>query len=456
VEPPTQTEDEQDEGREGVLLASASTLPAVTLVPDEALLSSPGDPASLAAAAEAVAAARAAELAALAAGGAEAGPEAPPPPKARDAVARAHRVPRGMPDRSGFLRLDLGESPRPASPRVLAALQCLPPEDLSRYPDVQPLQVALAIRHGVPPEAVTVTAGSDDAIRWTFNAYVEEGARVVIPRPTFGAFLAAAEAGGAFVERIDHQDDLSLSPDAVRRLLSPRTPRLVVLANPNAPTGSAMAISEILDLAKESPSTLFLLNESFVSFHGESVLDAGRARTLPANLLVLRSFSKDYGIAGLRVGWLLGHPDVIGAIDLVRPSYTVASTSIAAAMAALEDDEARLAHVANVRGVMDRLVAKLNLRGIESRSTRANFVLVRLSAPIQPWAAAFAANKVLVGTWGHIGPLAPFIRVTVNDDHEVQRFLDVLDLLLRHGIGRARRVQGVPGNWEEVGKEGMA
>jgi len=375
------------------------------------------------------------------------------PPQPRDSVLRAHREPRVRDDRTGYLRLDLGESARPASPRVLQALQQLAPEDLSRYPDNSGLINDLAQRHEVEPGQVLVTAGSDEAIRWAFNAFVEEGSRVAIPRPTFGAFLTAAEVAGAFVERADYREDLSFPVEEFRKLLAPRTPRMVALANPNAPTGTTLPEDTVLGFAQSSPATLFLVNESFASYQGHSLLDR---KGLPANLLVLRSFSKDYGLAGLRVGYLVGAPEVISALQLVRPSHTVSTAALRAAAVALQEHEAMLAHVQQIRSMMERLVNHLGSRSIESRTTAANFVLVKLSSPIQPWAAAFAAHKILVGTWGHVGPMAPYIRVTVNSEEESARFLDTLDLVLRQGIPGATRVEGVPGEWTDLGSEGMA
>jgi len=378
------------------------------------------------------------------------------PPHPREAVAKAYAVPRTRRDRSEYLRLDLAESPRPASPRVLEAVHALRPEALSRYPDPGPLVEALASHHGVASDRVTVTAGADEAIRWTFNAFLEPGARVIIPRPTFGAFLSAAEAGGAFVERVDHGEDLEISVDLLAKAMVPRTPRMLCIANPNAPTGTALKNEELLMLAGQSPETLVLVNEAFSSFHGFSLLDRDREEELPPNILILRSFSKDFGLAGMRVGYLVGDPRVVSAIDLARPSFTLSSASIAAALAALGDISAMNAHVGQVRETLARLASKLESREIESIQTRANFLLIRLASPIQPWAAAFAAHGVLVGTAGHSGPLAPFIRVTVNDDEEAHRFLNVLDLILRMGVPGAARVRGVAGKWEDLESEGMA
>jgi histidinol-phosphate aminotransferase len=377
----------------------------------------------------------------------------PPLPRPRDAVVHAHRVHRRVVDRTPYLRLDLGESSAPASPHVMAAIRDLSEPELARYPDVRPLQEALAAHHNVRPTSVLITAGSDEAIRQLLNTYVEEGARVVLPRPTFGAFLTAADVGGAFVERVDHDEDLSLDPEAYRRALSRGVPRVAVISLPDAPTGTAMATGDVLQLAADFPATLFFINETFAAFRGQTLLGGA---ALPPNIVVLRSFSKDYGLAGLRVGYLIGHPEVLDAIDLVRPSYTVSAGALAGALAALQDQESMRRHVLGVRDAMDRLVAKLHIRGIESHATIANFVLIKLSSPIQPWAAGFAARGVLVGTAGHVGPLASFIRVTVNDDYEIDTFLDALDLLLRVGLQGAKQVKGVAGDWEDPGSEGMA
>jgi histidinol-phosphate aminotransferase len=240
------------------------------------------------------------------------------------------------------------------------------------------------------------------------------------------------------------------------KLLSPRTPRLVCIANPNAPTGTALTNDEVHALAAASPTTLFLINETFVAFHGRSLLDDGAGLSLPPNLLVLRSLSKDYGLAGMRVGYLVGAPEVIRAVDVARPSFTTSAATLAAALAALGDPAAMEAHVARVHASLERLQVRLAQRKIEALETRCNFLLIRLAAPIQPWAAAFAAHKILVGTSGHAGPMADFIRVTVNDDDEADRFLDVLDVILRMGVASATRVRGVTGRWDDLDSEGMA
>ncbi len=376
-------------------------------------------------------------------------------PEPRDAVQRAHRVPRGFPDRHTYLRLDLGEEDTPASSRVGEVLRSLPDAVLAHYPDPWPLRNKLAELHDVPPEWISITAGTDEAIRLVFDCFVEEGARVLLPRPSAGAYLAAAQAGGAFVDRVDYEDDLSFPLAAFRKHLLARTPRLVAIGNPGSPTGSAVAREDILALASESPRTLFLIDEVYASYHGTSLLDMEVRSEVPPNVVVMRSFSKDHGLAGLRVGYLVGRHELLNAISVVKPSYTIAATSLHAALTAVEDMDAMRARVATRRMLADKLVAALSVRGLEARATRAAFVLIKLTPPVSDWSAAFAAHKVLVGTRGHVGALSPYVRVTVTSQDDLETFLSVLDAVLVQGIASSPRVEGMLGDWDET-HEGMA
>jgi histidinol-phosphate aminotransferase len=376
-------------------------------------------------------------------------------PMPRDSVQRAHRVPRGFPDRQAYLRLDLGEDDTPASPRVAEVLSTLDPSAYSHYPNAWPLRGKLAELHDLPVEWTSVTAGTDEALRLVFHSFVEEGARVLLPRPSAGAYLAAAESGGAFVERVDYNDDLSFPTEAFRKQMLARTPRLAVLGNPGSPVGSAIPLEDLLQLPTESPRTLFLVDEVYVAYHGRTILAPEVRDRLPPNIIVLRSFSKDYGLAGLRIGYLIGRPELLRSMDVVKPSYTIAAPSLHAAVASLEDRESMLNRVATRRALALRLIAAVSVRGIEARPTQSAFVLIKLTAPIRNWAAAFAAHKILLGTRGHVGALAPWIRVTVTSEEDIERFLEVLDLVLRQGVAGASRVEGVPGDWDEK-LEGMA
>lgn len=375
-------------------------------------------------------------------------------PEPRDAVHRAYRVPRGFPDRHTYLRLDLGEEDTPASSRVGEVLRSLPDSVYAHYPDPWPLRQKLAEVHDVPVDWISICAGTDEAMRLVFNGFVEEGARVLLPRPSAGGYLAAAQAGGAFVDRVDFEDDLSFPLAAFRKQLIARPPRLAVIGNPGSPTGTALAREELLALATESPRTLFLVDEVYVSYHGRSVLDPSVRGAVSPNVVVMRSFSKAHGLAGLRVGYLVGRPEILKAIAVVKPSYTIAAPSLYAAMTALEDSEAMRARVVGRRLIAEKLVAALSVRGLQGQVTRAAFVLIRLTQPVSNWTAAFAAHKVLVGTRGHVGALAPYVRVTVTSDEDLERFLGVLDAVLAGGIAGAARVEGLPGDWDETG-EGM-
>jgi len=331
----------------------------------------------------------------------------------------------------------------------------MPDSMFAHYPDPWPLRNRLAEVHGVPADWIAITAGTDEAIRLVFNCYVEEGARVLLPRPSAGAYLAAAQAGGAFVDRIDFEDDLSFPRDAFAKQLAARTPRLAVIGNPGSPTGSALPRDALLGLTRESPTTLMLIDEVYASFHGSSVLDPEVRAELTPNVVVMRSFSKDFGLAGLRIGYLVGRPEILNAISVVKPSYTIAATSLFAATAALGDLEAMRARVGRRRALAERLGAALSMRGIEAVVTRAAFVLIKLTPPISNWSAAFAAHKILVGTRGHVGPLSQYVRVTVTSEQDLETFCSAFDAVLAQGISAAPRVEGQLGDWDDT-TEGMA
>ena len=125
-------------------------------------------------------------------------------------------------------------------------------------------------------------------------------------------------------------------------------------------------------------------------------------------------------------------------------------------VAALADHGAMRARVASIRACMDTLVEELAQRGIAAVATQASFVVVKLSSPLQPWAAGLAARRILVGVGGHVGPMADWIRVTVTSREEIDTFLEALDVLRAQGVGGATEVRGVEGSWDRLDDEGMA
>src|SRR5271157_6662352 len=214
--------------------------------------------------------------------------------------------------RAGFC-LDLNENPAGCSPRVLSRLRSLTAEEVSRYPQREDGEQLVANFLDIPPEQVLLTNGMDDALALLFTAYLAPGDELLFADPTFVMYPMLGQALGAQVVRVQSSEDLTLPVADLLTRISPRT-RVIAIANPNNPTGLAASRADLLKIAKAAPDAAVLIDEAYFEFCGGALT----CRTvLPdlarhPNLFVARTFSKAYGLAGLRLGVLAGAPEQIG------------------------------------------------------------------------------------------------------------------------------------------------
>ncbi|MGH9527974.1 MAG: pyridoxal phosphate-dependent aminotransferase, partial [Terriglobales bacterium] len=229
----------------------------------------------------------------------------------RPAVERMRPYHPPLEGRDG-LRLDFNENTGGCSPRALAALRALSAADLARYPEYGPAQGAIAAQLGLPADAVVLTNGVDDAIFLTLATFADPGDSVVIVEPTFAMYRFYAERAGLTIQSLRYHDQPSSDGRPGREftldaavleaaLAGPSAPRVVLLANPNNPTGSWLPSAAILPLAARYPETLFFVDEAYADFSPDP---AGLLAAVShhANLIVARTFSKVHGLAALRLG----------------------------------------------------------------------------------------------------------------------------------------------------------
>ena len=257
--------------------------------------------------------------------------------------------------------------------------------DMNRYPDHRCMEVreALANRHGVGLEGVTVGSGSVGVLQQLFASYIDPGDEVVYPWRSFEVhpvFCAVAQAGAVTVPLVDHAFDL----DAVAAAVTERT-KIVILSTPNNPTGTVCSTSELRRLLAAVPDdVIVVIDEAYREFVTDpAVLDPIEA-IVPEhpNALVLRTFSKAYGLANLRVGYGVGHPGVIGVLDKVALPFIVSGIAQVAARASLEmQAAAELAE--RVNGILaerERVSAAMSERGWPVVPSQANFVYLPVGA----------------------------------------------------------------------------
>lgn len=265
------------------------------------------------------------------------------------------------------IRLDGNEGPAP-DPALLGALA--DPELMRRYPDPSGLEARLAERLGVSPDRVLVTAGADDALDRFCRAFVGEGRELILPVPTFEMIARYARVAGARIVEVPWN-----GPFPAEAILAATGERTVAVAvvSPNNPTGAVVSASELEKLAELD--ALLLVDCAYGEYADEDL--AARAIALE-KAVVLRTFSKAWGLAGLRVGYAVGSPDAITAMRAAGAPYPVSSVSLAIAARWVEEGEgAVLASVERVKEERRALAALLAELGIDARPSQANFVLAR-------------------------------------------------------------------------------
>ena len=331
---------------------------------------------------------------------------------------------------SGIVKLSSNENPLGPSPRALAAIQAAA-SGVHRYPDAGSLalRAGLAARFGVDPEMIICTNGSDEMVLLLCLAFLREGDEAVMAQGSFISYYLRTLEMGARAVRVplrDYIHDLDAMADAVTE----RT-RLLFLCNPNNPTGTTNGAAEVARLLDRVPEhVLIVVDEAYIEFVERpdypdlvAVLRGGRR-----NLILLRTFAKIYGLAGLRLGYAFGHPEVIGYLERARPTFNVNALAQAAGLAALEDEEhvARSrAHAAACRGLFARELRSLGLQPIPSET---NFVAVHVGDDAAVSAALMAHGFTVspLSGWG----LAGHIRISFGTDEENARFFDALRAVL--------------------------
>jgi len=320
------------------------------------------------------------------------------------------------------LDFSVNSNPYGPSPAVREALQHVP---LDRYPDREALAVrrALAERLDVSPDRILVGNGTSELLLLVALAFLRRGDRVLVLEPTFEEYARVAGLMGARVERwtASPERDFAVDPVAVAACLQRLEPRLVFLCNPNNPTGTALAPEIIAAWAQTHPRTLFVVDEAYLAF----APGLGSALSVGAdNVLVLRSMTKDYALAGLRLGYAVGHLDVIAALARVRPPWNVNALAQAAGLAALSDGEHLRTTLTKIAQAKEALVGRLREIGLHPLPSAVHFFLV----PVGDGAAfrqALLRHGILVRDCASFG-LPAYVRIATRKPEENARLLDAI------------------------------
>ena len=352
--------------------------------------------------------------------------------KARTAVSTLKEYHPPLGGREG-LRLDFNENTLGCSPRVQEVLRSLDPEKLARYPEREPLEKAVAAFLGVEAGQALLTNGVDEAIHLLCETYLEPGDEVIVAVPTFSMYEIYAAATGARVLTVQAKEDFAFPITEVLARVTNRT-RLVAVANPNNPTGSVAGREDLLRIAASAPQAALLVDEAYFDFCGHSLIDAlpptpsgeaGEDARLH-NLFVARTFSKAYGLAGLRIGVLAGPAEQIQMVRRVSSPYNVNGVALACLPQALADREYVQNYVAEVRRGRERLQRELAALGMKFWPSQANFVLACIGPESSRFVRAMRERGILVRDRSSDPGCQGCVRMTLGPAAHTDRLIEAL------------------------------
>lgn len=335
------------------------------------------------------------------------------------------------------LRLDFNENTAGCSPRVLERLRKLTGDDLARYPERQSGENIVAAAMRVSPEELLLTNGTDEAIHLICETYLGPGDEALIIVPTFAMYEIYAAATGARVIAIPGTDDFEFPTDKVLDAINPRT-RFIAMANPNNPTGTFAPVADLAKMARAAPNAALLVDEAYFEFCGETA--APQWRDLP-NLFVSRTFSKAYGMAGLRIGVLMGNTSQMQAVRRASSPYNLNSVALACLPDAVDDQEYIRDYVDQVMEGRRQLELELESWGIRFWPSRANFVLMHLGVNCKPLIGNMRQRGILVRDRSSDYGCQDCVRITVGIREHNARLIDALrqvfaELGLREKVAR--------------------
>ena len=341
--------------------------------------------------------------------------------KAREAVRNLPTYHPPLSGRDG-LRLDFNENTVGCSPQVLARLREITAEDIARYPERAPVEQIVADYLGLKPNELLLTNGVDEAIHLLCEAFLEPGDEVLIVVPTFAMYEICAAATGARVIAVPAGKEFCFPTADLLSQITSRT-RLIAVANPNNPTGSVAAPEELFEIARRAPQTAILVDEAYFEFYGQTLL--GQWRNLP-NIFIARTFSKAYGLAGLRIGVLAGSAEYISLVNRVGSPYNVNGVALCCLPTALADDDYIRTYVEQVRRGRDLLREEFRRWGVRHWPSQANFVLASFGELKTVFVQAMRARGILVRDRSRDHGCEGCVRITLGTSEQTERLLIAL------------------------------
>ena len=343
-----------------------------------------------------------------------------PKPRARVQAMKEYHPPLGNRD---ALRLDFNENTVACSPKVLEVLAGISAGSLTRYPERESVEAIVAAHLRLEPAQVALTNGVDEAIHVLFETFLDACDELLLPVPTYTMYEVYASVTDASIVTVQAADDLQFPFERLLAAITPRT-KIIAIANPNSPSGSVATREQLIAIAHRAPHALLLVDEAYFHFHGQTVQDL--TGVLP-NLFTARTFSKAYGLAGLRLGVLAGPVESMRWVRRVLSPYSVNSLALACLPAALEDTAYLNWFTGEVMAAREEFEIALDAAGVRRWPSRANFILVHIGAQHAQFVQLMRAAGVLVRDRSSDPGCDGRVRITIGTRQQMRHAVESLN-----------------------------
>lgn len=333
-------------------------------------------------------------------------------------------VPGEQPNKASMIKLNTNENPYPPAPGVERALQALQTDSLRLYPDptASALVDALAEYYGLKPEQVFVGVGSDDVLAMAFLTFFNSDKPILFPDISYSFYSVWADLYRIPYERPALDENFRIRPEDYYKENGG-----VIFPNPNAPTSVLMPLDQVEDIIRHNPDVVVIVDEAYIDFGGTSALQLTEKYE---NLLVVQTFSKSRAMAGMRIGYAMGNPKLIRALNDVKysfNSYTMNRTSLVLGVEAVKDDAYFKETLAKITATRARVAGRLKELGFRFAEPHANFIFASHErVPAKELFRALREKDIYVRHFD-APRIENYLRITIGTDEEMDTFLAFLE-----------------------------
>ena len=329
-------------------------------------------------------------------------------------------------DRKDKIKLDLNENLMGCSLKVIEALKKVTYDEISMYPEYDTFMNKLASYLNLEINNLMITNGADDALRVIMDTYLDKRDEIIIPIPTFYIFESYSEIIGAKKKFVYYNNDLSFPVENILEKINDNT-KMIAIVNPNNPTGTLVERQDIIRILEKAKNSIVLIDEAYFQFSNKSCRDLINSYN---NLIIVQTFSKGFGLAGVRLGYIISNEDVIQNLKKIVLPFEVNVLSIIAGSAALDDLDFVDHYVSLVRDNRSYLLSELNKIGVKTYPSDANFIVANFGENLDVVFKKLNEKNILVNNVSNLPLLDGCLRIAVGTKNQMETLVnEIKDVL---------------------------